>query len=111
MSGSREVALRPVRTTATLSQPQRAAKGSDTMANRRASLKAAALGLALTAAATLPASAQSAKAQLMNGGGQDAGIAALTQTPTGVLIAIAVKGVPAGEHAMHIHAVGKCEPP
>jgi Cu-Zn family superoxide dismutase len=74
-------------------------------------LKAAALGLALTAAAALPATAQSAKAQLMNGDGQEAGVATLTQTPGGVLIGLAVKGVPEGEHAFHIHAVGKCEPP
>jgi len=81
------------------------------MANRRASLKAAALGLALTAAAALPASAQSAKAQLKTGDGKTAGLATLTQMPSGVLIVVAVKGVPAGEHAFHIHAAGKCEPP
>ena len=28
-----------------------------------------------------------------------------------MLIAISVKGLPAGEHALHVHAVGKCEPP
>jgi Cu-Zn family superoxide dismutase len=81
------------------------------MANQRGSLKAAALGLALAAAAAVPAAAQSAKAQLKTGDGRNAGLATFTQMRTGVLIALAVKGVPAGEHAFHIHAVGKCEPP
>ena len=39
------------------------------------------------------------------------GSANLTQTPHGVLINISVKGLPPGEHAFHVHAVGKCEPP
>ena len=29
----------------------------------------------------------------------------------GVLLNLAIKGLPAGEHAFHVHAVGKCEPP
>jgi Cu-Zn family superoxide dismutase len=28
-----------------------------------------------------------------------------------VLIKLSLKGIPAGEHAFHIHGVGKCEPP
>ena len=60
---------------------------------------------------TLPASAQSAKATLKNADGKDVGAAALTQTPHGVLIRLSVEGLPAGEHAFHIHGVGKCEPP
>jgi len=33
------------------------------------------------------------------------------QTPAGVLLKPSIKGMPQGEHAIHIHAVGKCEPP
>jgi Cu-Zn family superoxide dismutase len=65
----------------------------------------------LLALATLSAAAQTAKATLKNAEGKEVGNAALTQTPAGVLIRLTVKGLPAGERAFHIHAVGKCEPP
>jgi Cu-Zn family superoxide dismutase len=65
----------------------------------------------LMAMASMPAAAQSAKATLRNAEGKDVGFAVLTQTPAGVLISLTVKGLPAGEHAFHVHAVGKCESP
>ena len=65
----------------------------------------------LLALATASAAAQTAKANLRNAEGKEVGSAALTQTPAGVLINLSVKGLPAGEHAFHVHAVGKCEPP
>jgi superoxide dismutase, Cu-Zn family len=55
--------------------------------------------------------AGTAKAALTDGKGQDVGVASFTQTPGGVLIRLSVRGMPVGEHAFHIHAVGKCEPP
>jgi Cu-Zn family superoxide dismutase len=60
---------------------------------------------------TFSAAAQSAKAALKDKDGNAVGSAILTQTPAGVLIALSVKGLPAGEHAFHVHGVGKCEPP
>ena len=59
----------------------------------------------------MPAAAQSASATLKSINGKDVGTAQLTQTPSSVLINLSVKGFPAAEHAFHVHAVGKCEPP
>jgi Cu-Zn family superoxide dismutase len=71
----------------------------------------AALVAILFAAPVLPAAAQSATAPLKDASGKEVGSANLTQTPHGVLINLSVKGLPPGEHAFHVHAVGKCEPP
>ena len=73
-------------------------------------------GIASTAAlllafASVPALAQSAQATLKNAEGKDVGSAELMQGPKGVLIRLSVKNLPEGEHAFHVHAVGKCEPP
>jgi superoxide dismutase, Cu-Zn family len=65
----------------------------------------------LTAGLALPAAAQAGKAVLKEKSGKEVGTAELSQTPAGVLLKLDVKGLPAGEHAFHIHAVGKCEPP
>jgi len=74
-------------------------------------MKTAAAGAILFAAALLPAAAQTATAVLKDTAGKEVGSANMTETQHGVLINISVKGMPAGEHAFHIHAVGKCEPP
>jgi Cu-Zn family superoxide dismutase len=67
--------------------------------------------LSLACAVSLPAHAQTAKAPLKDAAGKDVGTVNLTQTPHGVLLKLSLKGIPAGEHAFHVHAVGKCEPP
>jgi Cu-Zn family superoxide dismutase len=69
---------------------------------------ATALALALS---LVSACAESAKAALKSADGKDVGSVTLTQLPEGVLLNLTIKGLPAGEHAFHVHAVGKCEAP
>ena len=56
-------------------------------------------------------SADGAKAMLKDKQGKDVGAVDLVQTPSGVLLRLSIKGLPPGERAFHIHAVGKCEAP
>jgi Cu-Zn family superoxide dismutase len=74
-------------------------------------IRTAAAGAILLAVSSLPAAAQTASAALKTSDGKEVGSVNLTQTQTGVLINLSVKGLLPGEHAFHIHAVGKCEPP
>ncbi len=57
------------------------------------------------------AAAQTAKAVMKTAAGKDAGIVEIVETPSGALLTVKLKGLPAGTHAFHIHEVGKCEPP
>lgn len=65
----------------------------------------------LCAALASPVAAQTASASLKTADGKDAGTVQLSQLPSGVLLKLTIKGLPAGERAFHVHAVGKCEPP
>jgi Cu-Zn family superoxide dismutase len=60
---------------------------------------------------SVPAAAQVARATLKDASGKAVGEVNFVQTISGVLMRLELKGLPAGEHAFHVHAVGKCEPP
>lgn len=68
----------------------------------------------LLAGSTLWAAAKgpkAAKADLWNAQGEKVATATLKQAKNGVKISLAATALPAGVHAFHIHAVGKCEAP
>ncbi len=55
-------------------------------------------------------SGMTATAELMDAGGMAIGQATFEQTPTGVLMHVAVSGLEPGAHGIHLHRVGACEP-
>ena len=57
-----------------------------------------------------PAQAQtSASADIKSREGKDLGKIRLTETTAGLLIAVKLKGLPAGSHGFHAYEVGKCD--
>jgi Cu-Zn family superoxide dismutase len=76
------------------------------------------LGAVLIAGAQEPAGTTGARdpmmvahADMKNAQGESIGRAELKDTPNGVLITLRLDRAPEGEHAFHIHEVGRCEAP
>ena len=76
--------------------------------------KAVWLAASVIAALTLASPAlavDKARAVLKDAKGAEVGNVTLTATPSGVLMSLDLAAIPAGEHAFHVHTVGKCEGP
>ena len=52
-----------------------------------------------------------ASAVLKDASGKEVGRAVFTGTPSGTLLSLTLTAAQPGVHALHIHAVGKCDPP
>lgn len=67
--------------------------------------------VALTMACSTARPGSRAIAELKDKDGKSVGTARLSERPNGVLIRLEVKGLTPGLHAVHVHAIGKCEAP
>jgi Cu/Zn superoxide dismutase len=58
-------------------------------------------------AAAQSAAVQSANAVLRDTVGQEVGTVSLSEIPAGVLFTLSLKAMPPGQHAFHVHAMGR----
>lgn len=79
------------------------------MASRASCLTGAVAVLLATASAA--DADRPASTMIKDAAGTNVGVARLTDTPNGTIVSIDFAGMPPGTHAVHIHEVGKCEPP
>ncbi|HUE79403.1 MAG TPA: superoxide dismutase family protein [Sphingomicrobium sp.] len=81
------------------------------MRNLGALTLAAALPLALGGCETIGEPTGGPTFALVNSAGQSLGSVRMWETPGGVTFRIGAAGLPHGIHGIHVHAVGRCDPP
>jgi Cu-Zn family superoxide dismutase len=74
-------------------------------------LRALSASLSLLVPLVVAAAAPAGRAILKNAKGEEVGAAAFTAADGGVTVHVKVANLPPGQHGIHIHAAGKCEPP
>src|SRR5437588_9816981 len=67
--------------------------------------------LALSLSSAAKSRAAKTVVQLKDAKGQSVGSAVIKPAATGVAIKLQLKGLPAGEHAIHVHQNAKCDAP
>ena len=77
-------------------------------------LRPSVLALGLVLAGCVPMAAPDvpvSTADLVSSSGAVLGTVRVFSEPTGVMLRIDAAGVPAGQHGVHVHATGRCDPP
>ena len=69
------------------------------------------LAAASSSQAQSKAAAKPTVGEFKNAEGQSVGTATLSENPKGVKIKLDIKGLPAGQHSIHIHQNAKCDAP